>query len=84
MIPLNSFLLASCLFAACLPLHAQQKLAATQVTPPFFRSLKLTFSLPCTSTPKAISCNKIPKYTNDKIMRKVINVQGRLLNLVVS
>jgi hypothetical protein len=36
MIPLNSFLLASCLFAACLPLHAQQKLAATQVTPPPF------------------------------------------------
>lgn len=29
--PLKSFLLASCLFAACLPLHAQQKLAATQV-----------------------------------------------------
>lgn len=29
--PLKSFLLASCLLAACLPLHAQQKLAATQV-----------------------------------------------------
>ena len=31
MIPLKSFLLTSCLLATCLPLHAQQKLAATQI-----------------------------------------------------